>query len=289
MHPPLKAVLVSGVLFFEIYFLVVITADMHYISIGWQEAAGSITIFIFLLSLRIADDFKDYETDKKLFPHRPLPSGRVKKKDLAALLIITNAISVILNLMYMNNFWFYVLLMGYGALMSVWFFSKTKIQKNLPLALITHNPIQLIINIYIISFTCLKCGLNLFTFETVLIAFTLYWPGLIWEISRKVRAPKDETEYTTYSKLFGFKKITKFVLFVMFLDVLTSAALMWQLWTWGVIAVVGAYIWLLTNSLRFMKNPERFTLVSRVEIYELITEVPVVLMELVYILGGWIK
>jgi 4-hydroxybenzoate polyprenyltransferase len=289
MHPPIKTMLVSCILFFEIYFLVVITAGMHVVRIGMQEFVGALTVFVFLLSLRIADDFKDYKTDRVLFPHRPLPSGRVYKRDLVILLIITNSISIALNLIFMNNLLFFAFLMGYGALMSVWFFARTKIQKNLPLALITHNPIQLVLNAYMISFACAKYNLSLFTFDTLIIAFTLYWPGLLWEIARKTRAPRDETAYTTYSKLFGVKKVVLFLLIVMAFDVLTSGLLMWQLWRYGVVFVIGAYIWLLFSALKFKKNPEKFTLVSRVEIYELITEVPVLAIELIYLLGGWIR
>ena len=51
-------------------------------SIGVQEIVGAYTVFAFLMWLRIADDLKDYETDMRLFPDRPLPSGRVTKKDI---------------------------------------------------------------------------------------------------------------------------------------------------------------------------------------------------------------
>ena len=245
MHPPVKAALVSIVLFFEIYFLVVITAGMRNVRIGTAEASGCVSVFVFLLSLRVADDFKDYGHDKRLFPYRPLPSGRVKRSDLIVLLVVTNVIALALNIIFMNNLWFYAILIAYGALMSVWFFARAKIQKSLPLALITHNPVQLMLNGYIITFTCTKYSLLMLTFNTALIAFTLYWPGLMWEISRKTRAPKDETEYVTYSQLFGFKKVTRFILIVMFFDVITSGMLMYQLWKPGVAAVAAAYFWLL--------------------------------------------
>ncbi len=284
MHPPVKAAAVSAVLFFEVYFLVILIAGVSGFNIGSEEITGAATVFVFLLSLRIADDFKDYKTDMELFPERPLPSGRVKKSDLLALLITANVISVSLNIIFMNNLIYYAVLMVYGVLMSVWFFARSKIQKNLPLALVTHNPVQIIVNIYIISFACIKYGLPVFSFDTVLIAFTLYWPGLLWEISRKTRAPEDETKYTTYSKLFGVKKVTGFILIIMFLDVLTSGLLMWKLWSPGVVMVAGAYLWLLYSCVKFIENPKKYSLVSRVEIYEFITEVPVVVISAVIIL-----
>ena len=283
MLPPLKCAAASVILFFEIYFFIILIADVGMFNIGIQEIIGCVTVFTFLLSLRIADDFKDYKTDLILFPERPLPSGRVKKSDLAIFLITLNVIVITLNIIYMNNLIYYAVLMLYGALMSVWFFARSKIQKNLFLALITHNPVDFIVNIYIISFTCIKYGLQIFTFNNLLIAFTLYWPTLIWEISRKTRAPEDETEYTTYSKLYGYKKITGIILVIITFDVITSAKLMYELWGPGIIAVFAAYVWFIAEGVRFIKNPKRFKLVSRIEIYEFITEVPVILIEMALI------
>ena len=51
--------------------------------------------------LRIADDFKDYELDKRLFAYRPLPSGKVTKKDLAIICTIVQIIALVLNLIFM--------------------------------------------------------------------------------------------------------------------------------------------------------------------------------------------
>lgn len=279
MLPPLKCAVASVILFFEIYFFIILITDAGAFNIGLQEIVGCATVFVFLLSLRIADDLKDYKSDCVLFPDRPLPSSRVRKTDLAALLIIVNIITITLNVIFMNNLIYYAVLMLYGTLMSVWFFARSKIQKSLPLALVTHNPVGFIINTYIISFTCIKYGLSVFTLNNILIAFTLYWPSLVWEISRKTRAPKDETEYTTYSKLFGYKKVTRWILAIITVDLITSAKLMYQLWSPGLIAVAAAYIWFVAEGVKFIKNPERFKLVGRIEIYIVITEVPVILIE----------
>ena len=102
--------------------------------------------------------------------------------------------------------------------MAIWFFQKYKIQKSLPLALVTHNPVQFIMNIYIISFTIIKYNAILpegskipaVDLINAFACFTLYFPALYWEVSRKIRAPQDETEYVTYSKLFGYKKAANF-------------------------------------------------------------------------------
>jgi len=285
MLPLYQIVLTGVILFFEIYFLIIFITDVDHFSVGIQEIVGCFTVCAFMLSLRIADDFKDLKTDRILFPNRPLPSGRVKISDLVTLLVVVNVIAISGNIAFMNNLAYYAVLMVYGTLMSVWFFARTKIQKNLFLALITHNPVDVIVNIYIISFTCIKYDLPILTFNNLLIAFTLYWPTLIWEIARKTRAPRDETEYVTYSKLYGYVKVTWIILFIVTLDLVTSARLMYELWAPGLVAVVAAWAWFVWRCWKFIKDPTSLKLVNQIEIYELITEVPVIAIEVVYILA----
>lgn len=283
MFPLLPRLFLGFLLFFEIYFLIILTNQRTSFTIGIQEVVGAVTIFLFFMFLRIADDLKDKETDAKLFPERALPSGRVKEKDLIITLIIILLLVVTLNLIFMNNLLYFAVLMGYGALMSVWFFKKAKIQNSLPLALVTHNPVQLIINLYIITYTCIKYDIPIFSLNNAVVIFTLYWPGLVWEISRKIRAPKDETEYTTYSKLFGYKKATQFVLIVMFLDMITSSILVYKLLPYAVITVIVSYFWLCKKCFDFMKYPEKIRLGQKVELYEYVTEGTMVVIEFIFI------
>lgn len=83
MYPIIPRLLPGLIIFGEIYFIVLLNNGVTQFQIGGQKIIGGFTVFSFLLWLRIADDFKDYELDCRLFSHRPLPSGRVKKKDLA--------------------------------------------------------------------------------------------------------------------------------------------------------------------------------------------------------------
>ena len=74
MYPIIPRFALGLIVFFEIYFIILLNNGITSFNIGIQEIVGSYTIFAFLMWLRIADDFKDYETDKKLFAARPLPS-----------------------------------------------------------------------------------------------------------------------------------------------------------------------------------------------------------------------
>ena len=169
--------------------------------------------------------------------------------------------------------------------MSVWFFQRSKIQKNLFLALITHNPIMMVMNIYIISFACIKFHLTFFNLTNFLVALTLYFPALIWEISRKIRAPRDETDYETYSKRFGYKKATRFVLIITIVDIVTNFLLVYRLNLVAVGVLFLNVLWMTWTFINFMKDPTRFKIIKKVERYTYITETTMVLVVALYLLG----
>ena len=285
-YPIIPRIILGLIVFLEIHFIVLLNNGVTKFNIGIQEFVGAYTVFAFLLWLRIADDLKDYETDKKLFKDRPLPSGRTTKKDVMIAGVFFELIAVILNILFMNNILFFVILYVYGYLMSKWFFQKSKIQPSLPLALITHNPVQMIVNLYIISFTCIKYKIPAISLTTAMAIFTLYFPALIWEVSRKIKAPKDENDYTTYSKLFGYKKSTKFVLIITLIDIVTNIILVWNLNKIAVLVLLALVTWMTYKFLQFMGNPEKFKIVDKVERYTYLQESTMLLTIVLYLLVG---
>ena len=293
MYPILPRLGLGMMIFLEIYFIVFCnsgktiadfsTAPMDIISM----IVCGFTISSFLCWLRIADDFKDYELDCRLFKERPLPSGRVTKKDLRTVLWILIPTTLILNAIFCwKNFIFCIILYTYGYFMAMWFFQKHKIQKSLPMALVTHNPVQMIMNIYVISFVVIQYQLPVFTVTNVLAVFTLYFPALIWEITRKIRAPKDETEYVTYSKLFGYKKATNFALIVTLIDIVTNFVLVWNLNKISVVVLALLVSWMTYKFCEFKKDPTKFKLVSIVERYTYIQETIMILTIIRYLAFG---
>ena len=285
-YPIIPRVILGLIVFLEIHFIVLLNNGVTKFNIGIQEFVGAYTVFAFLLWLRIADDLKDYETDKKLFKDRPLPSGRTTRRDVMIAGVFFELIAVILNILFMNNILFFVILYVYGYLMSKWFFQKSKIQPSLPLALITHNPVQMIVNLYIISFTCIKYEIPAISLTTAMALFTLYFPALIWEVSRKIKAPKDENDYTTYSKLFGYKKATRFVLIVTLIDIVTNIILVWNLNKISVLVLLVLVSWMTYKFIEFMKNPEKFKIVDKVERYTYLQESTMLLTIVIYLLVG---
>ncbi|WP_026489283.1 UbiA family prenyltransferase [Butyrivibrio sp. XBB1001] len=285
-YPIIPRLILGFIVFMEIHFIILLNEGITTFNIGIQEFVGAYTVFAFLLWLRIADDLKDFETDSVLFPDRPLPSGRVKRKDVMIICTIVEAIAVILNVLFMNNLLFFVILYFYGYLMSKWFFQKAKIQPCLPLALVTHNPVQMFINLYIISFTVLKYNVRAISIYTIMTLWTLYFPALIWEIARKIRAPKDETGYVTYSKLFGYKKSTKFILILTIVDIITNIILVFNLNKISVIVLIILVSWMTLKFIQFMRDPEQFKVVDKVERYTYLQESTMLITVAVFLIIG---
>ena len=285
MYPIPSRLALGFIVAMEIYFIVLLNQGVTDFNVGIQEIVLGFTVFSFLCWLRIADDFKDYELDCRLFAHRPLPSGRVHKKDLKIFVSYLIAVTITLNFIFMSHihFIFCIILYTYGSLMAVWFFQKHKIQKSLPLALVTHNPVQMIMNIYIISFVIIKYNLEIFTLHNILAVFTLYFPALIWEVSRKIRAPKDETEYVTYSKLFGYKKSVNFVFIITWVDIVTNFILVWNLSKISVILLLVDVLWMSYIFIDFKKDPTRYKIVDKVEKYTYIQESIMLLTVVIYL------
>ena len=116
--------------------------------------------------------------------------------------------------------------------------------------------------------------------------WTLYFPALIWEVSRKIKAPKDENDYTTYSKLFGYKDATKFVLILTIADIITNFILVWNLNKISVCILFLLVSWMTWKFVQFMKDPEKFAIVDKVERYTYLQESTMLLTIVVFLLVG---
>ena len=285
-YPLIPRLILGLIVFLEIHFIILLNEGVTKFNIGIQEFVGAYTVFAFLLWLRIADDLKDFETDKILFPDRPLARGDVYTKDVVIVCVIVEAIAVVLNVLFMNNILFFCILYFYGYLMSKWFFQKAKIQPSLPLALVTHNPVQMFVNLYIISFTVIKYDLRAVTLTTCMTLWTLYFPALIWEVSRKIRAPKDENDYTTYSKLFGYKKATRFVMILTIVDIITNFILVFRLNKISILVLFLLVSWMTWKFIQYMKDPERFVIVDKVERYTYLQESTMLLTIVAFLIFG---
>lgn len=167
----------------------------------FQMLFSAIVMTSVTLLIRVMDEFKDYEDDKRNFPLRPLPSGKVRPDDLKVLGGICVALIFFLSMTSVPLFIFGLCTLFYTFLMLKWFFIEDRMRASLPLALFSHHPIVVFNIIYLLL------GL-IQTFPTLnwdrawmILPVALMFTN--WEISRKIRTPQGETNYTTYSKIWG--------------------------------------------------------------------------------------
>lgn len=212
---------------------------------NYQILLSSIVITSVVLLIRVMDEFKDYPDDLKNYPNRPLPSGRVERRDLKVLGGICFLLVPVLSLTSKPLFLFSLVVLAYTLLMLKWFFIEERMRKSLILALISHHPIVFLNFAYIIiglieTFPGVDWSRALYVFPICLI-FTN------WEISRKIRMPAEETAYVTYSQIFGPRVAICITLIIQIVFIATVFAIFNQLNSPVVLKVVFGILMLLMS------------------------------------------
>lgn len=173
---------------------------------SWYTLLGAWSIFDLWLILRLMDELKDEAIDRELFPHRPLPSGRVASSDIKRTLAGAIILYFTAHLPAGTAFWTALFVLAYSVLMFRRFFAPELLRKSLIVTLLTHNPIVPLMLGQGFAIFAAAHGLSLKELRWDLIVpfiVMLWFPLLAWELARKIRSPDEETVYVTYSQLFG--------------------------------------------------------------------------------------
>lgn len=169
-------------------------------------AVAFVTSLLFFLQLRIADEFKDFEDDSRHRPYRAVQRGLVTLRELAwigaaaAVIQLGLALSLEPTLVLLLAIpWTYLVLMSKEFFVRRWIVDK-------PFTYMwTHMLIMPLIDLYATSCDWHVAGEGP---PPGLIWFLAasYFNGIIIEIGRKIRAPRDEEPgVTTYSAVWGLK------------------------------------------------------------------------------------
>jgi 4-hydroxybenzoate polyprenyltransferase len=196
-----------AITYFTLFFSIQAIQGFNTLKLTWASLVGFLTLFGVTLLMRILDEFKDVETDRRLFPHRPLLRGAVKYSDIRILGIL------VFSMLIFSNLWiggwvlvFFLIMIFYEWLTYKWFFNEKKMRDNLMLALVSHQPLVFFTNIYVIITAMESLEINAPVYQYLLVILAFFLPIFSWETCRKIRAVGKETEYVTYSKLFGPRK-----------------------------------------------------------------------------------
>jgi len=166
---------------------------------------GIASLFFLMLIIRLMDELKDKEIDRALFPHRPLPSGRIFEADIAATIVVVSCIYLLTNLIA-GSFWIAFFILGYACLMFKHFFIPELLRKNLLLTVATHNPLVALMLLYVLAlfFSVAPVPLERIDWQSILLLILMNWATVLaWEIARKIRCQEEESAYVTYSLIFG--------------------------------------------------------------------------------------
>ena len=212
MFPPHFMVLSGVAKFYAVYFSLQVLAGAESVHITLPSLAGAFSIVLFSLLMRIYDEMKDAEADIRLgragdprYKDRPIVTGAVTMEDLVALRWATTILLIVINVPLGG--W---PLIGFAVLFLVtwlsfkWFFLP-EISGSLLLAFLTHNPITLFFGGYVVAVFAGDYGINSVDVWALVLMLVFWAPLGAWETSRKIRAPEDETDYLTYSQVFGWK------------------------------------------------------------------------------------
>ena len=162
-----------------------------------------VSVFCYFLQMRIADEFKDYAEDVQYRPYRPVPRGLVSLQELGVLGFVAAAIQLVLALCLAPTL---ALLLGlvwlYFGLMCREFFVRDWLKAHPLFYMGTHMVILPLISLY--AMACDGLSPEHFRLAGGLVLATSIFNGVVIEIGRKLRAPRDEElGVETYSSLWG--------------------------------------------------------------------------------------
>lgn len=176
------------------------------------RAVGILTVYLLFLYVRVADEPKDYEVDRKYFPERPVPSGRISLRDLAVLKWLTIASIVALNLVWRGAVWECAATLAFLFLTEWWLFMPRLLKGNRILAFLTHAPAYGLMTYYVAALAASQYGARPAA-DLALLAIWFVLPLFNYEFARKTRRPEDEQAgYQTYSAMIGYRASTSVAL-----------------------------------------------------------------------------
>ena len=185
-------------------------------------------LFLFFFQLRVADEHKDADDDRKYRPERPVPRGLVTLKELRYLGFGAAAVQAILvATLYLPLLAFLALVWVWMVLMTAEFFVPVWLRARPVLYMVSHMIVMPLIDLFATATDWLPAGVEpRGAFGVALGAFLLlsFCNGAAIEIARKSWAPEDERDgVETYSRLWGAHKAGLVAATIMFAGLACAA------------------------------------------------------------------
>jgi UbiA prenyltransferase family protein len=165
---------------------------------------GTITALAFFFLLRVLDEHKDADVDRRYRPELPVPRGLVSLAELRRVAAVTLAILLVWNVMVTPRLlWAWLAFGVWAALMTREFFVRDWLRAHMGAYLVTHMAIMPMIDAYTTGLDWLVAGVRPPHGLWLFLAVT-FGNGMLIEIGRKIRAPEQEREgVDTYTSAWG--------------------------------------------------------------------------------------
>lgn len=230
--------------------------------LGFSWLLAFINVFCFFLQIRIADEFKDFEDDRRYRPDRPVPSGLIHLQELGIIGGMTAVLQLVLAGVWMPQA---LPLLGivwcYFGLMCAEFFVHRWLKAHMTVYMLSHMVILPLIALYATSWDWWMQG-EPFLLPIIPLLLTCFLNGMVFEIGRKIRAPEDEQAgVPTYSALWQPTRATLVWLIVMGCTALSAIATAAQIHFALPVGVIVMALWLSAGWLgyRFVTQPSSAT------------------------------
>ena len=237
----------------------------------WDRTSllGALTLLLFFFHLRVFDEHKDAEEDRRNHPDRLLSRGVISLAELRALGAVAVLGEIALSIAAGPTAllaWLAAFL--FSLLMLAEFFVGRRLREQLLTYAALHMLIMPLLAAMIFSFATER------PFYRAPIWFWVYavvgfFVTFNWEISRKIRAPEEEREgVQSYTREWGTHGAAWAVVAVRAIDTALVAAVGWRLHLpgWFYLALVALYGVCLLGFVQFLRRPNRVH-ARRMELY----------------------
>ncbi|MEP7117948.1 MAG: UbiA family prenyltransferase [Acidobacteriota bacterium] len=217
---------------------------------AWPSGPGVAVAFasalLFFFQLRVADEFKDVDDDRRFRPYRPVPRGLVTLPELARLGVAAAAVQLA------AAWWLdprllavLALVWAYMALLSQEFFVAEWLKARPFTYLWSHMLVVPLIDLYATACDWVPAGATPPPGLGWFLAAS-FFNGIVVEIGRKLRAPDDEeTGVETYTAAWGRRRAVTSWIVALALAAASAAMASRGVYVNGTVAALGALALLL--------------------------------------------
>jgi len=167
-------------------------------------AMGSLTSLVFFFILRVLDEHKDADDDRRYRPELPVPRGLVSLGELRAVSIAAGSLVLLMNACILPVMLLPLLGVAvWTTLMTREFFVRRWLRAHPAAYLLTHMAVLPLMDVYTTGLDWLPAARHPPEGVRWFLAVT-FANGVLVEIGRKLRAPADErTGVDTYTRAWG--------------------------------------------------------------------------------------